>query len=698
MLKNDSDPDGDAITAVLVTPPAFGTLTFNANGTFTYSPKQNYNGSDSFTYQASDGTRLSNPVTVSLTITPVNDAPVAVADSYTIGTSNTFAANVGLLTNDSDVDGDPLTVHLIAGPKLGTLSLNANGSFTYTPGANFTSTDSFTYRAYDGKLESATTTVQLIGLLRMTTTTSTVTTVAGQSVGGSFDVDLLLAQGQPLSAAGYQVVLKPPTGSGIHFVGVDAATQSPLFPGQTPQFTISPTDGTLMVTDLSAGSTPLFDGAHLFHVRYTVDPTSHGSFTPVFNTSLTALANPSGDPLPLLPPSASAIQVVDGVPPTVTAVSVRGSQWTSSFISYLNSNGLGSNGYSLPLGTAPLPLPWTNLDQVVVRFSEDVQVSTNSLTIAGVNTANYAVSSVAYDPNTFTATWTLASALPVDSFQIVVSGTGTAAVKDRSGNSMDGIGNGTASDFHQRVDVLPGDVDRSGATNAMDVVKTRNLQFAQIGQSNYSPYADVNGSGIVDIFDVVKVRNAQGVMLPPPSAAGSATATSTASAVSAPAPGGSLVILAPNTYSSVTPGAGNLGGGSFGSITTNGGAVDVGSWISSAQSTNSVGYIPHALIFQPPVWGPGSCAVQVARFSVQCSEFPALRLISHQHQPVMPCSVLCLRLPGRSSWVALELSTRLMRRTSARSRLTAARSIQVLGFQRRRLRMDWDIPVPFLFH
>ncbi len=232
----------------------------------------------------------------------------------------------------------------------------------------------------------------------------------------------------------------------------------------------------------------------------------------------------------------------------------------------------------------------------------------------------------------------------------------------------------------------------------MDVVKTRNLQFAQIGQSNYSPYADVNGSGIVDIFDVVKVRNAQGVMLPPPSAAGSATATSTASAVSAPAPGGSLVILAPNTYSSVTPGAGNLGGGSFGSITTNGGAVDVGSWISSAQSTNSVGYIPHALIFQPPVWGPGSCAVQVARFSVQCSEFPALRLISHQHQPVMPCSVLCLRLPGRSSWVALELSTRLMRCTSARSRLTAARSIQVLGFQRRRLRMDWDIPVPFLFH
>ena len=62
-------------------------------------------------------------------------------------------------------------------------------------------------------------------------------------------------------------------------------------------------------------------------------------------------------------------------------------------------------------GSAPLPLPWTNLDQVVVPFSEDVQVSTNSLTIAGVNTANYAVSSVAYDPNTFTATWTLASAL-----------------------------------------------------------------------------------------------------------------------------------------------------------------------------------------------------------------------------------------------------------------------------------------------
>ena len=75
VLANDSDPDGNPLSAVLVSGPSHGTLTLNANGSFTYTPAANYNGSDSFTYRASDGTLQSSPATVTITVTAVNDGP-----------------------------------------------------------------------------------------------------------------------------------------------------------------------------------------------------------------------------------------------------------------------------------------------------------------------------------------------------------------------------------------------------------------------------------------------------------------------------------------------------------------------------------------------------------------------------------------------------------------------------------------------
>src|SRR6185369_13802690 len=115
--------------------PASGSLTLNANGSFTYTPNANFNGTDSFTYRANDGTVNSNAATVTITVNAVNDAPVANNDTYTVnedGTLNIPAA--GVLTNDTDVDGNPLTAVLVTGPTNGSLTLNANGSFTYTPG------------------------------------------------------------------------------------------------------------------------------------------------------------------------------------------------------------------------------------------------------------------------------------------------------------------------------------------------------------------------------------------------------------------------------------------------------------------------------------------------------------------------------------------------------------------------------------
>ena len=101
--------------------------------------------------------------TVSITVTSVNDAPVASDDAY-FGNEDE-ALNVsapGVLANDSDVDGDALTEILVSDVSHGTLTLNADGSFTYTPATDYNGTDSFTYKANDGELDSNVATVSII--------------------------------------------------------------------------------------------------------------------------------------------------------------------------------------------------------------------------------------------------------------------------------------------------------------------------------------------------------------------------------------------------------------------------------------------------------------------------------------------------------------------------------------------------------
>ncbi|PYR58664.1 MAG: hypothetical protein DMF91_16680, partial [Acidobacteria bacterium] len=119
-------------------------------------------GPDSFTYKAHDAALDSNVATVAMTVNAVNDPPVAVSDSYA-GTEDTAltVAAPGVLANDTDVESDPLTAILVSGPAHGTLTLNANGSFTYTPAANYNGSDSFTYQANDGTANSNVATVTI---------------------------------------------------------------------------------------------------------------------------------------------------------------------------------------------------------------------------------------------------------------------------------------------------------------------------------------------------------------------------------------------------------------------------------------------------------------------------------------------------------------------------------------------------------
>ena len=155
VLANDSDPNGNPMTAALVAGPGTGTLAFNADGTFVYTPPSNFAGTVQFTYRPTDGLPggNGNVTTVTIVVQGQNDAPVADDDGpYAASEDTALVVNAasGLLAGDSDVDGNSLTASLETGPANGTVVVNANGSFTYTPNANFTGNDSFTYRVSDG--------------------------------------------------------------------------------------------------------------------------------------------------------------------------------------------------------------------------------------------------------------------------------------------------------------------------------------------------------------------------------------------------------------------------------------------------------------------------------------------------------------------------------------------------------------------
>ncbi|MBY0286385.1 MAG: tandem-95 repeat protein, partial [Mycobacteriaceae bacterium] len=158
---NDGDVDGVIVAATVVDSVDNGTLTLNNDGSFNYTTNANFNGTDTFTYTVTDnqGGVSTTPATVTITVGPVNDVPVAGNDSAT--TNEDTAVTINVLANDSDIDGNSLTTAVVADPAHGTVVHNADGSFTYTPAADYTGPDSFTYRVYDGTTNSNTATVSI---------------------------------------------------------------------------------------------------------------------------------------------------------------------------------------------------------------------------------------------------------------------------------------------------------------------------------------------------------------------------------------------------------------------------------------------------------------------------------------------------------------------------------------------------------
>jgi VCBS repeat-containing protein len=156
-----SDPDGNPLTYTIMSNPAHGTLS-GAAPSLIYQPAGNFSGSDAFTFRVNDGQVNSIVATVSITVVPQNDPPAAVGESYSVTSGNVLnVAAPGVLGNDSDIDSASLQAQLVTAPAHGALTLNANGSFSYTPAAGYTGPDSFGYVASDGTATSGQATVSI---------------------------------------------------------------------------------------------------------------------------------------------------------------------------------------------------------------------------------------------------------------------------------------------------------------------------------------------------------------------------------------------------------------------------------------------------------------------------------------------------------------------------------------------------------
>jgi len=238
-----SDVDGDELTFAVVTQPAHGTLSGTAPA-LTYAPEANFNGTDSFTFKANDGTVDSNEATVSITVAAVNDAPVA--NNMNVITAEDTAKAITL--DVSDIDGDTLTATIVAQPQHGTVDLIGLIA-TYTPAADYYGLDSFTYKVNDGTVDS-----------NIATVTVTVTAVNDAPVAEDVsaetnedtpvEIELVASdvEGDELSA---EIVDEPAHGD-VTIEGLIATyTPEPDFNG-TDSFTYKVFDGALYSNESSA--------------------------------------------------------------------------------------------------------------------------------------------------------------------------------------------------------------------------------------------------------------------------------------------------------------------------------------------------------------------------------------------------------------------------------------------------------------
>lgn len=201
-----SDKDEDQLTYAVVAGPSNGSLSGTAPS-LRYTPDPNFTGSDQLTFTVNDGTVDSDPATVSITVTPVNDTPVASGRDVTIQEDESVTIDV--LQNSSDVDNDVLTVAAITQGTHGAVTINDDGTLAYTPEANFCGTDAFTYTVSDGKggTDTATVNVTVTEVNDRPVITSTPETAATVGVLYTYDAEAL--DHDAADTLAYSLITKP---------------------------------------------------------------------------------------------------------------------------------------------------------------------------------------------------------------------------------------------------------------------------------------------------------------------------------------------------------------------------------------------------------------------------------------------------------------------------------------------------------
>jgi len=164
-----TDPDGDALTYAKGSDPAHGPVTVNGDGTWTYTPAKDYNGSDTFTVTVSDGQGGTATATIDIGVNPVNDPPKI--DDPNSGNFDPVTGHYSLTTDEdkpvsgqvkaTDADGDALTYAKGADPAHGSVVVNEDGTWTYTPAKDYNGSDTFTVTVSDGQGGTATATIDI---------------------------------------------------------------------------------------------------------------------------------------------------------------------------------------------------------------------------------------------------------------------------------------------------------------------------------------------------------------------------------------------------------------------------------------------------------------------------------------------------------------------------------------------------------
>ena len=237
-------------------------------------------------------------------------------------------------------------------------------------------------------------------------------------------------------------------------------------------------------------------------------------------------------------------------PLEVTGVLVGGTSWSSGFLSAVESAGQGNGrGYAIPVGSSTqlTALPWSNLNQIQIQFNQNVDIQENSLTVTGINLAQYTFTNFGYNSATHVATWTLSSSINIDKLSLDLHSTGPNAVTDTSGDALDGewtngtssypSGNGTAGgDFNFAFNVLPGDVNQGTVVNGLDIslIASHWLQTGGLA-------GDANGDDIVNGLDIAAIASHWLQTLP---AGGVGGGSEAATIVGGEAAGGSAASIA----------------------------------------------------------------------------------------------------------------------------------------------------------